>query len=140
MPSDYVGKNEEKLYLKRQSGVSLEVLMKIFDENKIKYSIKSQESNEKYFRETIINVKKNLRDLFYNNGIIPNVQLRQFNEAERCIELNALYNFVVPPPISIKLKIDENYVELKQEYLDILDSGKMPTNFPIDRIRIYEAL
>ena len=78
--------------------------------------------------------------MFYNNGIIPNVQLRQFNEAERCIELNALYNFVVPPPISIKLKIDENYVELKQEYLDILDSGKMPTNFPIDRIRIYEAL
>jgi len=139
MPSDYVGKNEEKLYLKRQSGVSLEVLMKIFDENKIKYSIKSQESNEKYFRDTIINVKKNLRDLFYDNEIIPNVQLRQFNEAERCIELNATYNFVVQRPISIELKIDENYSELKQEYSNILNSGKMPINFPIDRIRIYEG-
>lgn len=128
---------KEKRFLKRHSGISLEVLTKKLNEYRIPYSLEIQKETEKYFRDTIVKVKKSLIDLFNDYNIISNVQLRQFNEEENCIELNATYNFLIIPD-NINFKIDENYVELTPEYAKKLDSSA-PVSRPIDRIRIYQS-
>jgi len=131
---------KEKRLLRRYSGISLETLTKNLDRHKIQYELEMQEDTGKYFRDTIVKVKKSLTELFYNCNIIPNVQLKQFNKEKNCIELNAIYNFVVFSD-SVDFKIDENYVELISEYLEKIGLSEIerPTNRPIDRIRIFQS-
>jgi len=125
----------KKEYLKRRAGVSLESLTKRFREYKVDYSIEIQEPTERYFRETIIFQKIYLKDLISRN-IIPSTQLTSYNEGDNYIELNATYNSLIVPP-GIAPEIDENHVEITEEYSKRL-GDKAPIDWPIDRTRIFK--
>ncbi len=126
-------------FLKRQSGISLEFLIKMLEKHNIPYSLESQKTTDKYFRETIVKVSHRLIDLFNNYDIIPNVQLRQFNEKENYIDLYASYNFVIFSN-NANPAIDEDYIEIIPEYAKKLEmEKKIPTNQPMEKIRIIKS-
>ncbi len=131
---------ERKQYLKRVTGTSIEILKKKLQARKIEYHIEKEDGDKRYFRDITLKVKKKLDELFKNYDIIPSSgdATRRFHQKEECIELNAIYNYLVPMN-DININIDENYVEITKEYAGRLgiDTGEIPRNHPIDRIRIY---
>ena len=77
-----------------------------------------------------------LKDLISRN-IIPSTQLTFYTEGDNYIELNATYNYLVS--LEINQKIDENHVEITEEYAKRLgDNNKTPTDWPIDKIKIFK--
>lgn len=131
----------EKMYLKRVSGISLEQLTKVFRERRIEYRIVPQPGNQHYFRDTVLFVRKSPEELLHDHSIIPSLNdaSRRYHPDDKSIELNAFYNFVIPLTQE-KLVIDDNYVELKPEYIKRLgmEEGKVPQVRPAERIKIFE--
>lgn len=103
--------------------------------------MEAQNTDEKYFRDTIINVRRELKDLFRDN-VLPQALLPFLNEEEGHIELSATYNYLV---LSAGVALDllgNDYLEITPEYekkLSIYDQ-RFPVDWPIDRIRIYRDL
>ena len=130
-------------YLERVAGISLEGLLKNFHEGKIEYSFSEVERQEKrYFRDSILFVKVEIKSLMNGHIIIPSLgdSFKRYIDDESAIELNAIYNYVIP--LTDKIKLDENrsYVLLTDKLLKALDidNGRIPKRQPIDRIRIYK--
>lgn len=130
-------------YLERVAGISLEGLLNNFHEGKIEYSFSEAERQERrYFRDSILFVKVEIKSLMNNYRIIPSLSdsFKRYIDDESAIELNALYNYVIP--LTDKLKLDENksYVLLTDKLLNALDidNDGIPKRQPIERIRIYK--
>src|SRR3989338_8826372 len=96
-------------YLERVAGISLEGLLKNFHEGKIEYSFSEVERQEKrYFRDSILFVKVEIKSLMNGHIIIPSLgdSFKRYIDDESAIELNAIYNYVIP--LTDKIKLDEN--------------------------------
>ncbi len=134
---------DDKQYLKRIAGISLEVLKDSLHRNRIEYNIDQIKGDKNYFRDIRMHVRASIEKMFENYRIIPsaNDASRRFNHEERCIELNGIYNFVVRLN-NRPLKIDINYIEIIDRYAKNMGIriGEMPIIQPKDRIKIYEAL
>ena len=133
-----MGKNE---YLKRIAGISFEILRNKFHENRIEYEIEKEDGNKRYFRDITLKIKKSLEEIFRDYSIIPSSgdSTRRFNKDESYIELNAIYNYVIKIN-DAEIKIDDNYIEITKTYANRLgiESGELPKNQPMDRIRIFQ--
>ncbi len=128
-------------YLKRIAGISFELLRSKLHENKIEYRIEKEDGSKRYFRDITIKIKKDLEEMFRDYSIIPssNDATRRFNKDEGYIELNAIYNYFIRIN-DVEISIDNNYVEITKTYAKRLgiESGELPKNQPIDRIKIFE--
>ncbi len=120
-------------YLKKQSGISIEMLRDSLEKSKISYKLETLVGDDKYFRVTIVKVRAELRELFNNNNIIPSIQQRTFDEEGNYIELSATYNFVVNNTDKLIPENDGNYIKLTKEFAQRIKRQMSP---PIDRIRI----
>ncbi len=123
-----------KIYLKRQSGISIETLRDSLERNKIYYTLETVVGDDKYFRVTIVKVRADPEELFKNQGIIPSVQQRIFKERENCIEINATYNFIVGNATDLIPENDGDHVKLTGELAQRIKQRRSP---PIDKIKIF---
>ena len=128
-------------YLKRQEGNDLGSLLKRLHERKINPTIKQKIGCGVYFRETVLHLSADLKELYRNFELLVesvNVK-RHFNRTEGYIELEATYNFVVPTN-NIEIKPTDEYVEITEEIERALklDKNPVPRGIPIERILIYQ--
>ena len=127
-------------YLKRISGLSLEVLKKRLQENRIEHCVERQDSSNEYFSDTTLKVRKNPRVIFNDPFIIPPSPLAHFDEEKNIITSCAAYNFLVSLTGN-EISLDENILEITKEYakrLGIYNRG-VPTRLPMERVIILEA-
>ncbi len=131
----------KKEYLKRVAGISFEILINRFHENKIEYKIDNEKWEKKYFRDITLKIKKSLEEIFRDYSIIPSSgdSTKRFNKDLGYIELNAVYNYVIRIN-DMDINIDENYVEINNTYAKRLGMqlGELPRSQPMDRIRIFQ--
>jgi len=125
-----------EIYLKRQSGISIEMLRDSFERNKISHRPETTVGDDKYFRVSVVKIGVNLIELFNDYNIIPSIQQKTFNERENFIELYATYNLVVNNTDNQLPENDSNYIRLTDELVQRLQQQIQQRSQLIDRIRI----
>ena len=127
-------------YLIRTSNLSLEQLKARLSDKGIEYHVLNQGFNKSYFRDTIINTKRELPSLLSDPFIIPSHPLTRYDSLEDCIEIKAVYNFLIRQGNKEEIKQDENHILITKEIARNLgiDEGGVPRGQPMDRIRIYK--
>ena len=131
-----------KRYLVRKAGNDLDGLLKRFYERKINPKIKQEMGAGRYFRETVLYVDKELKELYRDFSLIIEAGgslKREFHRIQGYIELEAEYNF-----LSFMSRTEINHNE---EHLEItdgikkglrLDRNPVPQGIPTERILIYQ--
>lgn len=127
-------------YLIRSSNLSLEQLKKRLSDKGIEYHVLNQGFNKSYFRDTIVNTRRELQYLQDDAFIIPSHPLTRYDPVEDCIEIKVVYNFLIPLGNKNEIKQDENHILITKEIARNIGIGEggVPRGQPMDRIRIYK--